>query len=747
MRIYLSALGWITDPPAGNRLRWVYPYDAVVNHAFLGPPDVLVVERAPLNKDRVWQLERIPLHLSSLTPFDWWEARGDVALGFFPDAFPLGGVQGVRFTYRGPTARVFATDADRPLVHAFDGVVADGEAVVIEGSNLDELRVLAFGGAGLEDLRILDLFADHPELDWRPIAEIRVADALNASWTDVEPRRDGPGTMDDPRWKDLRGVAQGAMAQAPAAVPPGESSGWRAVETVLGIRWEHALVFGSAWFDGPRSAVSSLDRLDSGAVLQTLPLTPMAYRIVEPAGRLGNATSNIVIVMDSVAPDLGALAAPTYDDAEVWLDAASRLRASATLKWGFTDPNAIGVRVKEEVSASASTGAPSASTTFIHRTRRPEDPPLGGQVRRELEVAWHDVTLRASVQSVDAWDRQGPASPVGPATPLQLRHIPLPPPLSWARRDGGVVTLHRAIPVAGSPGPQEDWAADVIVRRAAGRVIVLKRVVTPSIADVVVDDPWPVPGRSDYRVHIVDPVGFDASAYVGGSLIVGSVRAEINSAGAPGPGGTELRFEPVNDGRLSPVVFGAGTGVVQQDPWTPALWQEVASFGVDSLPDDLVFTEPGPMSTDTADTASYTTAVTFLGRRGPLGNTVTATLLPVTPVQPPPFAVTTLGHDFFSRTLVKVVLTQPVPGGAFTLWWADGFAGDPGWPAGALFQDHATPGEYGNQAAVGGIVLYDVLSLPIPAVRDRRVTFGLQRVNGAGGQSSFQTLQVTLPHA
>ena len=59
MRIYLSALGWITDAPAGNRLRWVYPYDTIIDGAFAGPPEVLVVERAPLNKDRLWQLERV----------------------------------------------------------------------------------------------------------------------------------------------------------------------------------------------------------------------------------------------------------------------------------------------------------------------------------------------------------------------------------------------------------------------------------------------------------------------------------------------------------------------------------------------------------------------------------------------------------------------------------------------------------------------------------------------------------------
>ena len=284
------------------------------------------------------------------------------------------------------------------------------------------------------------------------------------------------------------------------------------------------------------------------------------------------------------------------------------------------------------------------------------------------------------------------------------------------------------------------------MQRAAGKVIVLRRLMTPAMVDVVFDDPWQVPGSAEYLVHIVAPVSFDASAYVGGSLVVGSVRAEILNAAAPSPGGTELRFEPVRDGRLNPVVFGAGPGIVQEDPSNPALWMEVAAFGVDALPDDLVFTEPGPFSSDAAETASYTTAVTFLGRRGPIANIVAATLLPAVPLKPPPFAVTRLGHDFFARTLVKVELTNPIVGGKFTLWWADGVVGDPGWPAGSLFHEHASPGEYGSQIAVGGSVLYDVLSLPIPGVRDRQVTFGLQQVNSAGGKGPFETLAVTLPH-
>ncbi len=135
---------------------------------------------------------------------------------------------------------------------------------------------------------------------------------------------------------------------------------------------------------------------------------------------------------------------------------------------------------------------------------------------------------------------------MGPPTPLLLRHTPLAPPLSWARRDSGVVTLHRAVPTVGSPGPQDDWAADVIVERAAGRVVVLKRVMSPAIADVVVDAPWPVPGTPHYSVYIVSPGSFNAMPYVGGSLVVGSVRVDVVSAGHTGArrNGAAVRASP-----------------------------------------------------------------------------------------------------------------------------------------------------------------------------------------------------------
>lgn len=157
----------------------------------------------------------------------------------------------------------------------------------------------------------------------------------------------------------------------------------------------------------------------------------------------------------------------------------------------------------------------------------------------------------------------------------------------------------------------------------------------------------------------------------------------------------------------------------------------------------LLFTDSVGVG-DEAVTLAYATRVAFLGRVGPIGSPVMVTLVPQVPTVPPPFTVTPLGRDFFSRTLVRGELLQVQPGDRFTLWWADGWEGDVGWPAGVPFEDRATPGEHGFQKAYGGTILYDVLSLPIPGVRERRVTYGLQRVNGAGGQSRFTTVQVTL---
>ena len=44
MNIRLSTLGWVTDAPPGNRLRWDYPLQALdANGQYLGLPKTLIL--------------------------------------------------------------------------------------------------------------------------------------------------------------------------------------------------------------------------------------------------------------------------------------------------------------------------------------------------------------------------------------------------------------------------------------------------------------------------------------------------------------------------------------------------------------------------------------------------------------------------------------------------------------------------------------------------------------------------------
>jgi hypothetical protein len=141
--------------------------------------------------------------------------------------------------------------------------------------------------------------------------------------------------------------------------------------------------------------------------------------------------------------------------------------------------------------------------------------------------------------------------------------------------------------------------------------------------------------------------------------------------------------------------------------------------------------------TGQADVLSYLARISYLGRLGPASNVVQATRLPTVPVVPPPFQVQVLGIDFYSRTAVEIRLTQP-QAGKFTVWWADGELDA------AAFNDKAVAGLYAAQSAYQNQYLYDLLALPIPTQVKRTVTFGLQAVNDAGGESPFVVLPLEL---
>src|SRR5262249_44115760 len=150
-----------------------------------------------------------------------------------------------------------------------------------------------------------------------------------------------------------------------------------------------------------------------------------------------------------------------------------------------TDVRALGVEMQETVSASPAMGASGRTNTFMSRSRRIDDPPLGGTLARNFEVSFIDVTLQARARAVDAWDRVSTYSAWCPPTPLLLRHEPIAPPLESARYASGVAHIQRAV---GRPGVP-DWQPDPIVKHAGGQIQVYRRTVKPRVANVTVSGP------------------------------------------------------------------------------------------------------------------------------------------------------------------------------------------------------------------------------------------------------------------
>lgn len=744
MTIHLSGLGWVNDVPEGNRLRWSYPYDELdAAGAYVGLPVAMVIERAPIRADMMWQTGRSrDRWASDFTPVNWWESLGDITLPLFGDPIPLPGpVQGVRLVYRGIAARLIARDSGTGRMVA-DRIVSDGDVVRIDASSVDELQVLAFGGT-LEDVRVLDLFRDRPELDFQRVAEISTAASYSAALAAVEGRYAAPSTMTKAEWAELCDVVAQATASAPGSWPDPQSSPWQALRTVLGVRWEYAALGGFGYVDGPVPDTSPLDRVDPGAALSALPTVAMVYRVVDSSGAAGR--SNVVVCPAFAAATLAGCGAPSYDRAGVRLRADDIFEGTWRLAWSGADAGALGVLVTEEVGASASAGAPGYTRSYQQRSTSAGHAPGAGDVVRVDAVSSYDVVVRGRVSAVDAWDRESVPSAWSQWVPLSLEHSPPAPPLFSAVRAGSAVVLHRAVhdPVPGHWQPQvPDWEPDLIARRSMATVVTYRRTASPTTARVTVTAPYPQADGS-YSVRVVTPTAYNAGVFAGGLLMAGGLQLRITSVGAPGPGGTVLVFRPVTDGAFNPLLFSAGAATLAQDGADLALWTPVASFPATALPVDLSFSDPMPPVVGAARVVSYAARVHFLGRLGPLSNIVQAVDIPPTPVVPPPFTVTMLGLDFYHRTLVRIDLTTSSPTGRFTVASTPGWSGD--WSPGENFAQRCTPGEYGAQQPHDGIAVYEVLSLPGPARVEQHVTIGLQQVNSAGGQSDFATVAVTIP--
>jgi len=739
MKIYLAGLGWITDTPTGNRLRWSYPLEALDGSGgFLGLPETIIVERAWLDEDIPHQPEKVTTSTGTTislptAPYSWWKSHGDVVpSGFLPQKLTLSKpVQAARFTYRGPRGRLRVFDSATNTLVA-ERRVANGDLVVITAPDLDKFELLTMFGR-FENLMTLDLFDDHG-LKFEEIAVIRVFQTLDADFRTVTPRTTIPPTLDEGEWKELVEAAKNGQTSHPGDIIEGEPTPWEAFGMVTGLRWEHALLFGHAFFDGPRAQWPEIDDLNRKMILEKMPPTAAVYRVREEKKRVG--ASNLVVCPPWPAAELHPPIQPTYEQPEVRLTTdpdTGRIFFEATygMRWQQTAPDALGVIIEEKTSDSPTAGNGPEVDAMESRTRRPDEIPGHGSLARCREVPFHDVKISYRVCAVDGWDRRSSFGAPTPWAGLKLIHEPPPPALSVARHDAGTTRLTRQV---GDP-TVPDWRPDWVIRDdPSARVRVYRQksgsAGQPRLEAVTVSHPVWVEGNR-YRTTVSGAGSL--TDFMGGMLVAPPFKAEVTEVSA-----NNLHFE-IGDGSSS--LFSAGIAELHQAPTHPNLWVHVADFDPNNLPAELTFADPVPGPDGISDTMGYHLRVFCMGRLGPAGNTVRAVRIPATPIVPPPFTVETLGVDFYNRTLVKLCFTNPVGSGHYTIWWADGALSP------SQFESRAVPGEQRAQSPYQNHYLFDSLSLPLPQSADRTITVGVQQVNAGEGQSGFMIAQLTLPAA
>lgn len=736
MKIYLAGLGWNTDSPKGNRLRWSYPLAASDgSDKFLGLPDTIIVERA-------WVKEDIPQNTQTVTtatgaaaaipmvPYAWWKSHGNVIpSGLFPQKHTLPKpVQAARFTYRGMTARlrVFNKAADTLVA---ERMVTDGEDVLINAPEFDTFELLtAF--CHFDNFKTLDLFDDHG-LKFEEIAIIRVIQTLDVNLQDVATRSSVLPTLNQQEWEEFVEAARNGQASSPGSLKKGEPTPWEAFEMMAGLRWEHALLFGHAFFDGPRTDWPEIDVLNRELLLDKIPTTAVVYRVREENKRV--AASNLVVCPPWTVNALTPPMQPIYDQPEVRLieDPETErpfFEASYGLSWQHTNPDAIGVVIVEETSGSPSAGTGSEEETVESRTRQAGDIPGQGSLARCREVSFHDVSVRCRACAVDGWDRSSAFSASTPWKNMKFIHEPSPPALTVARHDSGTTRLTRQV----SDPTVPDWQPDRVVKTdpMAKACVYRQKIGTsgsPRIETVIVSNPVWVEGGV-YRTTVTGAGSLPD--FKGGFLAVPPFKSAITKVS-----GSSIYFEP-GDG--SAFLFTAGTAELHQSPNYLNLWVKVAEFDPNTLPTELTFADPVPGPDEVSDTLAYQLRLSYLGYLGPASNTVRAIRIPATPTVPPPFTVETLGVDFYNRTLVKLSFTSPVSSGRYTIWWADGAL------SASQFENQAVPGEQRAQSPYQNHYLFDSLSLPLPQSADRTITIGIQQVNEGDGQSGFVTAQLIL---
>lgn len=725
----LSALGWIDEPPFGNRLRWHIPAGEIdpATSEFFGLPEVIILER----RDIEWSIgERPPSGYITLD-----EPVPDInLLGTFPVTHRFSRpLERLRFRYDGRPTRLLVRDSKRDRT-LFDRVLADGETVDVLGAQIDQVVVHAFR-ARLRNVFVVDAYKSAAR--WEEVARIRVAGSRLAPLPVVLDRYPAPPTITPGIWADLVSLAEAAISSHPGDVivpssgPLPDGFGkltfpnrWTELQLGLAERWEHAVLFGHGYVDGPRGPGSGIDVIDPTKILTGMGTLGHLYRIRDDAGRF--APSNQAFCPNRFVPPLQPPSSLAWRDARVRLTDDASFSASFRVEWTQSDAVALGIDVEEEIGASAARGTAPAISEYRLQPRSATGAPNEGASVLTLPVPFHDVTLRGRARAIDGWDRESPFTPWTAPVPLTLVHAAAPPRLAVATNVAGATTILLDEPV---------WKPDVVVAQGRGRVEIWRRSLPAGRPRHLVRNAAAPLLRPDglCEVAIVDAIT-DPSDFVGGTLVAGRFRGRITSLSAPR---TFLVRSHPTTGPIA--LFGAGPVQLHESAERDMFWTQVADFDAATLSSTLTFRDVVPGPGELGDVLTYAARVSYLGRRDALGGTVQAVRTPAIPLTPPPFTVHPLGVDFFGRTGLRVHLTTPATDGRFKLAWA---SGNP--TSQASFVNSAIPGELDSQDAYGGVDLYSIAALPVQQNREQEITVGVQRVNGGGGRSDHQLVRTSV---
>ena len=738
MPMFLAAIGWISDSPIGNRLRWTIDPKEIRHGQFRGLPDVVTLQRAPLEGSIANTIggdtNTFPV------PISWWEDLGDMHLsGMFPCHVTLPEpVQALRFDYAGSDAFYRAwngSGAERTLVE--ERVLSNGESVLLESTFITDLEFFT-NAVNLQHVSVLNLFVNHAAgLHFDTIARLAPNATRGMSLEGAYQRYGGTPTLDHDEWTEFQEVA---LADALASSPGDQSqespqpTAWEEVELLLSARWEYAVVCGFGFLDGPDAGPGTSSDQIRDILLSAIGTVTHVYRATATFADGSTDHSNLIVIPPFPVFPLPVPTNLGYTNPEVRLYGDESYIVTDSLHWQVGSHRIIGAELVEEVASSPILDSAPEVIPLTFRSPNPAAVfPEMSMVRR-FNVPFYDVPLRFRARSVDGWDRTSAFSPWSPQVVPTFIHNPVGPPLREARFDGATITLRAQT----DHQKFTDWSPDHAVAHTPGSQLeILRRMTEPDSVEVNFAAPsfYQNDLNTPVRLYTVPvPPLLDPGKFVGGFLSSGVFRAEILRIE-----NGQFVFEPISDSTSGTDLFEAGPGRLQQAPNHPDLFTFVTQFPAVGLPERLEFPDVIAPATETTRTEYYAVRVRMGAIRGAVGNTAQAIVVPDIPEAPPPFAVEYLGVDFYDRTLVRISFLDNVMAGKYRLFCAEGNHDE------ESFNSSAMAGDFGAQELQDNHYIYELFSLPIPKTMEAPFTFGAQRETSGAYRSGFTLVHTVVP--